>query len=321
MTPSFRLARLLNATLLTGLFTLTPGLRAELVKVKVAMIPTLEAAPLIIAKDKGFFARQNLDVDIQTGTSGATILPGVLSGQYDIGYANVVSDLQAIDRKLPLLLLHAAYSHPLTAEKDPYKIYVAADSKLTDPRQLATANIGTPYINNISEWSTKKALENLGVSDFSALRWTKVSGEDAYSSVKSGAIDAVWLAQPAGAAAVKAGLKPLLAVNSGSMPGAVGGYFITSKRFAAANPETLAHFNQAISQANAYVTQHGDEGRDAVIRQFHFDRDLVYAAPLNDFPDDAGIDKLKVIASDLARYGLIKSTPDVQAIFWQTTTR
>ncbi|AHF79088.1 ABC-type nitrate/sulfonate/bicarbonate transportsystems periplasmic components-like protein (plasmid) [Sodalis praecaptivus] len=310
-------SRVIKVSLLLSAFGLASGARAEQTKVNVAIIPTLEAAPLVIAKEKGLFAHNGLDVTIQIGTSGATILPGVLSGQYDIGYANVVSDLQAIDRKLPILLIHATYSHPTDAASDPYKIYVAPDSKFTDPRQLATANIGTPYINNISEWTTKKALENLQVTDFSRLRWTKVSGEDAYSSVKSGTIDAVWLAQPAGAAAVKAGLKPLLAVNAGSMPGAVGGYFITSQRYALANPEVIRRFNQVISQANDYVTQHQNEGRDAVITHFHFDRDLVYAAPLNNFTNDPGIDNLRIIANDLARYGLIKKAPDVNSVFWR----
>lgn len=284
---------------------------------KVAIIPTLEAAPLILARDKGFFKEQNIDATIEIGTSGATILPGVLSGQYDIGYANVVSDLQAIDKKLPLLLLHATYSHPLKAADDPYQIYVDPNGKISDPKQLATANIGTPYINNISEWTTKKSLENLGVKDFEKLRWTKVSGEDAYSSVKSGAIDAVWLAQPAGAAAVKAGLKPLLAVNSGSMPGAVGGYFITSRKFAGANADLLNRFNAAIAKANDYAAKNGNESRDAVIKNFNFNKELVYAAKLNVFSNNPGLKDLKVIAQDLLRYGLIKQPVNVDDIFWK----
>lgn len=285
--------------------------------VTVAIIPTLEAAPLLLASDKGIFTKHGLDVKVEVGASGATILPGVLSGQYDIGYANVVSDLQAIDRKLPILLVHSAYGNQTDAAKDAYKIYVGADSKIKDARQLATANIGTPYINNISEWTTKKALENLGVRDFSSLRWTKVTGADAYGSVKSGAIDAVWLAQPDGAAAEKAGLRPLLAVNATSMPGAVAGYFVTSKRYAQSHAAVLRRFNQAISEANDYMNAHPDEGRDAVIAHFHFDRSLVYAAKLNTYPNDPGVDKLRIIARDIERYGLTHSVPDVNAIFWK----
>jgi NitT/TauT family transport system substrate-binding protein len=305
-------------TLATALILSPLAVSAQaLLPAKVAIIPTLEAAPLLLARDRGFFKEAGLDVKIEVGTSGATILPGVLSGQYDIGYANVVSDLQAIDRKLPLLLLHATYSHPADPAKDAYRIYVAPDSKIREAKQLATANIGTPYINNISEWTTKKALENIGVRDFSQLRWTKVSGEDAYASVKSGAIDAVWLAQPAGAAAVRAGLKPVLSVNSGSMPGAVGGYFITSKRYAQQQPEVLKRFNAAISKANAYAGTHPKESRDAVIAAFHFDKELVYAADLNDFPSGQGIEKLRTIAKDVQRYGLTQNVADVDGIFWK----
>jgi NitT/TauT family transport system substrate-binding protein len=304
-----------------GIFAASLALPAraddKLVPVKIAMIPTLDAGPLLLAKANGFFEKHGLDAKINAGGVGATIIPTVLSQEYAIGYANVVSDLQAIDRGLPLLLVHAAYSHPRDPNKDPYRVYVDPNGPIKDPRQLAEANIATSSVANIAEWTTKKSLENLGVTDFTKQKWTRVTGQDAITAVKNKEVDAVWFPQPDGASAVASGLVPILSANTGSLPGAVGGYFITSKAFAEKNAAVLAKFSDAIDEANAYANLHPNEGRDLVVNELRFDRKLVDAADLNDYPSDPNVASLKIIANDLVRYGLIKKLPNFEEIFWR----
>jgi NitT/TauT family transport system substrate-binding protein len=304
------------ATLTATLWSGSAPAADQPIPVNIAVIPTMDAAPLLLAKQNGYFAKQGLDATINVGGTGATIIPTVLSGQFGIGYANVISDLEAIDHGLPLVLIHATYAAPTDPAHDPYRVYVDPKGPIKDPKQLASANIGTSSIKNIAEWTTRKTLENLGVTDFSKLRWTKVTGEEAYSTVKSGEIDAVWLPQPTGAAAIAAGLVPILNTNTGSIPKAVGGYFITSKSFAAAHPEIIAKFNAAIDEANNFATTNPDAGREVLIKEASFDRKLVYAADLNDYPNDPGLDKLSIIADDLVRYDLIRKKPDINTIFW-----
>lgn len=303
---------------MAGLFhTATAQAEEALQALKVNVIPFLDAGPLLLADKRGIFKAHGLQVTINTAASGATVVPTVVSGQNDIGYANAISSLQAIDNGLPLLLVHAAYSHPADAGKDPYRVWVKPDGPIKDPKQLATANIGTLSVKNIAEWSTRKSLENLGVTDLSKLRWTKVGGEDAYDAVKTGQIDAVWLYEPLGAAAKKAGLVPVLSANSGSIAGAVSGYYITSKNFAEKNPGALKRFNAALDEANLYASQHTDEVRAAVIEKFNFNGELVNASDLNLYTNDPALDKLAVIGADLVRYGLIRKQPDVNALFWK----
>lgn len=314
-----RLSSLLQSSLLAAAISISPlaGAAEPPLPVNIAVIPTLDAGPLLLAKEKGLFAKHGLDVTINAGGTGATIIPTVLSGQYGIGYANVISDLQAIDKGLPLLLVHATYAQPSDPAHDPYRVYVAPNGPIKEARQLAQANIGTSSIKNIAEWTTRKSLENLGVTDFSKLRWTKVTGDEAYSTVKAGTLDAVWLPQPTGAAAVAAGLVPILSANSGSIPKAVGGYYITSKAYARKNPEVLKRFNAALDEANLYAGAHPQEGKDVAVKVLQFDEKLVKAADLNDYPNDPGLEHLKTIANDLVRYDFIKKTPDFDAIFWK----
>lgn len=132
----------------------------------------MDAAPLSLADKRSIFKAHGLSVTINTAASGATVVPTAVSGQNDIGYANAISSLQAIDNGLPLLLVHGAYSHPADAGKDPYRVWVKPGGPIKDAKQLASANIGTLWVKNIAVWSTRKLLENLGVTDLSKLRWT-----------------------------------------------------------------------------------------------------------------------------------------------------
>jgi len=307
-----------QTSIAVGLIAAGGGIQAqELQPIKINVMPFLDAGPLLLAEKKGIFEAHGLQATISTASSGATVVPTVLSGQFDIGYANAISSLQAADNGLPLLLVHATYSHPSDPDKDPYRVWVKPDGPITDPKQLAQANIGTLSVKNIAEWSTLKSLENLGVKDLSKVRWTRVSGEDAYESVKNGQIDAVWLYEPLGAAARKAGLVPILSANSGSIPGAVSGYYITSRDFAQKSPDLLKRFNAALSEANLYAAQHTDESRKAVIEKFNFNPELVEESDLNLYTNDLALDKLKIIGADLVRYKLIRKEPDLSAVVWQ----
>lgn len=311
-----RLAGLATASSLVFGLTL-PAQAQDIKPLKVNVMPFLDAGPLLLAQKKDIFKKHGLDVSINTAASGATVVPTVLSGQFDVGYANAISALQANDNGLPILLVHPTYAHPSDPAKDPYRVYVKPNGPITKPEQLAQANIGTLSVKNIAEWTTRKSLENLGVTDLSKLRWTKVSGEDAYDAVKNGQIDAVWLYEPLGAAAKEAGLVPILSANSGSIPGAVSGYYITGQKFAAAQPDTLKRFNAALDEANNYAAEHPEEVREAVIAQFNFNPKLVQASDLNLYTNDPALDHLKTIGSDLVRYGLIRKQPDISAIYWQ----
>src|ERR1700735_5690825 len=76
---------------------------AALDKISVAVIPIADCAPIYLGKAKGFFAKQNLDVELSTQGGGAAIIPGVLSGQLQFGFSNVPSLLIAQIKGLKFL--------------------------------------------------------------------------------------------------------------------------------------------------------------------------------------------------------------------------
>ena len=74
-----------------------PGQRDKL---SIAVIPIADCAPIYLGKAKGFFDKQNLDIELSTQGGGAAIIPGVLSGQLQFGFSNVPSLLIAQSKGL-----------------------------------------------------------------------------------------------------------------------------------------------------------------------------------------------------------------------------
>ena len=82
----------------------------ETAQVKVGAIPIVDVAPLHLGVAKGFFKEQGLDVQVINTTGGAAAVPGVVSGQFDFAFGNVVSLIVAKSQGLELKAVAAGNS-------------------------------------------------------------------------------------------------------------------------------------------------------------------------------------------------------------------
>lgn len=283
----------------------------------IAVTPTFNIGALLLAQEKGIFDKHGLDVTIHFVPNPAAVLKGVTSLEYDIGYANVISNLQAIDSKQPITLLHPAYAYQQDPGNDPHQLYVAPDSHIKTLADMATAKIGTPYLRNIAEWSIRRILDNQGVTDHSKIQWHQIPLDNGHNAVLNGTVDGVWLKQPEGQRAQAAGLVPAFSVSTNALPGAIGGYFFTSKRFTIKHWDLLKKFQTAMTEANFYASQYPSHNRETIAKYLQLDRTLVDAARLNKHTNDNGINHLKSIIADAIKYGLIKKAPNTNQVFWK----
>ena len=93
----------------------------------VAAVPAMDSAGLYIAKNRGFFAAEGLNVTILKATSGATTIAGQLKGQFDVTVGNYVSYItkNAADPKADFRVLA------------PASIMQSSNQEILVPAQLA----------------------------------------------------------------------------------------------------------------------------------------------------------------------------------------
>lgn len=99
----------------------------SLTKVTVGVLSIAPSAAVQYGIDKGYFSKQGLDVQFQTGQGGAAMLPAVSSGSMDFAVGNPLSVLVAADKGLDMKVV-TGYSNSIATGNDITGVVVKKDS-------------------------------------------------------------------------------------------------------------------------------------------------------------------------------------------------
>lgn len=125
---------------------LTSASSAEKVVYQLGWVPGGSNAIEYVAKARGLFAAEGLDVDILSGNGGSDTLTRVAAGAADIGIVGIESVMGALaEQKLPVKVVFALYN------KKPDSIHVPASSPVKaiadlKGRKLATASFSSSNV-------------------------------------------------------------------------------------------------------------------------------------------------------------------------------
>ncbi|WP_454084128.1 ABC transporter substrate-binding protein [Georgenia sp. Marseille-Q6866] len=280
----------------------------------VMQIPTMDAGPLHLGVEEGFFEEEGLDVEVRIAEAGSAIVPSVVNQESPIGYANAVSDLQAIDQGLDVKFVANCCAVGADPEADTSRIFVLPDSEITDVAGLAGANIAVNSVNNLGDLTIKVALENNGV-DTSAVEFTPMNYSDMPAALERGDVDAIWSVEPHRAISESRGFTPLISNFVESFPDTTIGYYITSGAFAEANPEIVASFQRAMDRSNEFATENPDRVRETIVENLQIDAELVDETNLHVFAPGLDEESVKVIAAAAVEHGMISEEPNYEEIF------
>lgn len=325
--PTRRPARraLSVAALAAGTLTLAacggeelPTTEDGLTQLTVLQIPTMDAAPLHLAVQQGFFEEQGLSVDVQLAEAGSAIVPSVVNQESPIGYANVVSDLQAIDQGLDIKLVANCCGTAADPAVDTSGIYVLPDGEFAEAGDLDGANIAVNSVNNLGDLTIRATLEDYGV-DTSTLEFTPMPYSDMPAALERGDVDAIWSVEPHKAISESRGFTLLASNFVEPFPEVTLGYYITSGQFAEQNPEVISAFQTALDEGNAYATENPDAAREVIVEELELDPELVDQAQLAVWAPGLDEDSVRVFAEEAVSQGLIEAEPDYESIFVRPT--
>ncbi|MDR3437311.1 ABC transporter substrate-binding protein [Telmatospirillum sp.] len=101
------------------------------------------AAPFLLAQDKGYFAAEGLDVTIDSGNGSAGAVTRVASGAYDIGMADINS-LVEFDASNPDRSLKAFF---IVYDAPPFALFTFKKSGITKPKDFEGKTLGAPVFD------------------------------------------------------------------------------------------------------------------------------------------------------------------------------
>lgn len=307
------------ATLLFGLVACgggtddTAGSDGGPTTLKVGETAGVPTAFLQYGVEIGTFEKHGVKLEVNSGAGGAAAIPGVVSGDLDIGGSNTVSALLAGSRGLPLSIVASGTFAAKEPKDDFSAVLVKADSPIKEAEDLAGRTIAVNTLENIGDVTIKAALQARGV-DVPKLKFVEIGFPDMLPALESGQVDAVWEIEPFVTTGVAQGNRPVLWPYAESMAQLQVGCFVASKRLAAEHPDTIKSFQDGIKATADAVAADPAAFAKALSRLQKVDPALADKMKLPTWNGTNDMDSLDFIAKKMREFGLVDKDIDVKSL-------
>lgn len=273
----------------------------ERAEITVAVFPSMNSVATAAADEAGIFARRGLQAKIEVlGTPGQAI-PQVLGGQIDFALVDLTAPLIAMSKGVPILYVAGGViSRPPEGQLAFGNIWVRPDSPITTIRKLENATFAIPEINSQIWVTIRRAVDEAG-GDSSKIRF--MEAPNTVAALRAGQVDAITTSEPVGTLSLDdPGMRFLCPNPSRGMTTA----FVTSRRFAHRNPDTVLAFRAAMLEANHLANTDQHLRVSAAARIMDVEPDLIARSVFPHFAERQ-IEAADIVDATTAmeRYGLL----------------
>jgi NitT/TauT family transport system substrate-binding protein len=288
--------------------------------VKMASLGVASDAAMYLGKKKGFFDQEGIDLQIQSvGAGGAAVAPAVLKGEYDVAGGGIDGAVLGAAKGLPLKIIGSGGAPvskgttPTASEKKfTTGIAVKADSDIKSVADLANRKMAAITITGLQYLCIAGAAQKAGV-DPKSLKILEIPAPEMLGALEKGRVEAAALVEPFITVARQQGLRIIDDPCVDAIPGAIQAGYFTSEQWAKKNPDVAQRLSKALVKSNQYANDHPDEVRATLPEYTKITPQLASKITLAPYATD-GKNTLPEIAGALARYKLIDTQPDTDAI-------
>lgn len=210
------------------------------------------------AQSTGMFKKANLNVEVQTASTGAVVSQAVIGGAADIGRSSPQTIIAAHIRGIPLVIVAPGAIHRQNTAGNA-AIIVKADSPFKTVLDLQGKTVSCTAIGDVGYLGLRSLIDGAG-GDSSTVKWVEIPIPAAAAAIDAGRVDAGLSTEPFMTRDITAGkVRPLVDMLNG-YPGAIlQGVYFSMKTFAQANPDGVARFARVLHDASTYTNVHPAE--------------------------------------------------------------
>jgi NitT/TauT family transport system substrate-binding protein len=214
------------------------------VNLKIAVLPILDALPMYVAQEKGYFEEQGVQVEFIPVGSAAERDQVMAAGQAD-GMINDLVSTVLYNQDSPQIQI-ISFSRTATSEFPQFRILAAKDSGINSIEDLKGVEIGISE-GSVIEYTTDRLLEAEGFSPLDIVTIAVPSIPVRMSLLDSGELKAANLPDPLSSLAIQGGALPIL--DDTSHPEFGNSVISFRKSVIDANPEAIRGFLAAVDHA------------------------------------------------------------------------
>lgn len=287
----------------------------QLTTVKIGVLPISALAPVYLGIQQGIFQKHGLKLEPQVAQSGAAIVPAVVSGQQQFGFANVVSLMIAHDKGLPVRIV-AQGSQAGPGPSSRFEgVIVRGSSPIKTPADLAGKTIAVNALNDIGGLLISGALQKKGV-DPKSIKFTEVGFPDVNAAVDAKRVDAGYQTEPFLTQAQHSGDRVVLyQYPTLGREITIATYFTTAS-YIASHKDVVDRFRAAMNEALSYASSHQAAVRK-VVTTYTKIPDVAaqhMILPGWDTSLDPNANGMSLVAQLATQQGLVKQSPDMSQL-------
>jgi len=237
-----------------------PGTTGGSASVTLANLAVAQAAPLVLGKDKGIFAKHGINLNI-TYVEAAAVIPTILSKKTDFGYLAAPAVLAARTNGVPVKSVVTTSVVKGDPAAFPIQLMVPTGSALKSPADLKGKKIAVDTLFQLPHLSLLNALIASNV-DPGQVQIVEVPYANMGTALKSGQVEAAQVSEPFGTILRTSGAATdLLSGATGQTEGSPQSVLLASEAYISANPQVVANFRAAVTEATEYAAAHDSEYR------------------------------------------------------------
>jgi NitT/TauT family transport system substrate-binding protein len=262
---------------------------------------------------KGFFDKQDLQIDLQPSQGGATAVPSLVSGKIQVAGSNVVSLLIAASKGLPIQAVAPGTSAHGAGQEDFGALVVAKGSDIRKVSDLAGKSVAVNTLQNIAEVVVKASLEKSGV-DPDRVRLREIDFPEMGAALAKGDVDAAFLIEPFVTTARGEGGRIIDYSYVTTEPNLQVGAYAVSRKFAQENPDAVKRYRAAVGETATYLMAHQDEFRRFLAERVKTPAKLARSMELPTFTTSLNTESMQKTAGLVRKYGLVQDEVKVDAL-------
>ncbi len=227
-----------------------PAAQTEIVTLKVALLPIIDALPIYVAQQEGLFSKYNLNVEVTPVASAPERDQLISAGQAD-GMINETLSTFFFNREKTQVQI-VRYALTPTAQAGHFFILASSKSGITSPEQLKGIEIGVSQ-GTIIEYVTYRLLEDAGLKTDEIKTIAVPKMPDRMALLASGDIQAAVMPDPLAALSVTQGARIIL--DDSAHPEYGFSVFSFRKEVIDQKPEAIRSFLKAIEEATQLINK------------------------------------------------------------------
>lgn len=216
----------------------------EPVTIKFAVLPILDALPMYVAQQEGYFASQNVILEFIPVSSAAERDQVMAAGQADAMINDLVSTLFYNQDEIQIRIVR--FARTATPEFPQYRVLAAGNSGITKVEDLKGVEIGISE-GSVIAYTTDRLLEAAGFppEEITTIAVPKIA--DRLALLNSGELRAANLPDPLSSLAIQNGAVPI--IDDTTHPEYGNSLISFRKAFIDEHPEAVKGFLAAVEEA------------------------------------------------------------------------